>query len=122
MKTRSVQGGTLLANLGALRAEVAESRIQVDAARLLVLRAAAKIDEAGAKEARTLISIAKVHVPNAALAVIDKAMQVHGGVGLSHQFPLASWYARTRTVRFMDGPDATHLEVVAKAEVKLAKL
>ena len=122
LKSRSVQGGTLLANLGALRAELAESRIQVDSARLLVLRAASKIDEAGAKEARTLISIAKVQVPNAALAVMDKAMQVHGGVGLSHQFPLAAWYSRTRTVRFMDGPDATHLEVIAKTEIGRAKL
>jgi len=116
MRSRTVQGGTPLANLGALRAEVAESRMQVDTARLLVLRAAAKMDESGAKAARTLISEAKVYVPNAALAVIDKAMQVHGGVGVSYQFPLAAWYARTRTVRYMDGPDATHREVIAKTE------
>ena len=79
-----------MADLGALRAEIAESRIQVDTARLLVLRAASKMDEAGPKAARTLISEAKVYVPNAALSVIDKAMQVHGGVGVSHQFPLAA--------------------------------
>jgi len=98
MRTRTVQGGTPLEKLGSLRVEIAESRIQVDQARLLVLRAATAMDEVGAKNARKLISMCKVQVPKAALAVLDKAMQVHGAIGLSHQFPLASWYARTRTV------------------------
>jgi alkylation response protein AidB-like acyl-CoA dehydrogenase len=116
MRSRTVQGGTPLEKLGSLRVEIAESRIQVDQARLLVLRAATAMDEVGAKNSRKLISMCKVQVPKAALAVIDKAIQVHGAIGLSHQFPLASWYARTRTVRFMDGPDASHLEVIAKEE------
>jgi len=98
MRTRTVQGGTPLEKLGSLRVEIAESRILVDQARLLVLRAATAMDEVGAKNARKLISMCKVQVPRAALEVIDKAMQVHGAIGLSHQFPLASWYARTRTV------------------------
>jgi len=114
MRERTVKGGVRLVDLDSLRVEVAESRIAVDQARLLVLRAASAVDQVGAKAARALISQCKVAVPNLALAVIDKAIQVHGGVGLSHQLPLAAWYARTRTVRFMDGPDSVHLDVVAK--------
>ena len=98
MPTRTVQGGTPLEKLGFLRVEIAESRILVDQVRLVVLRAATAMDEVGVKNARKLISMCKVQVPRAALEVIDKAMQVHGAIGLSHQFPLASWYARTRTV------------------------
>ena len=106
-----------LADIASLRVEVARSRIDIEQARLLVLRAAAVMDQRGAKEARFLISMAKVRVPEIALRVIDKAVQCSGAVGLSHQLPLASWYARTRTVRFMDGPCASHLEVIAKAEM-----
>jgi acyl-CoA dehydrogenase len=122
MRTRTVQGGTPLEKMGSLRVDIAECRIKVDQARLLVLRAATAMDEVGAKEARALISMCKVQVPKAALSVIDQAIQVHGGVGLSHQFPLASWYARTRTVRFMDGPDSSHLEVIAKSEFARSQL
>ena len=114
MRTRTVQAGTPLEKLGSLRAEIADLRIQVEQARLLVLRAATAMDEVGAKNARALISMCKVQVPKAALAVIDRGIQIHGAVGMSHQFPLASWFVRTRTVRFMDGPDASHLEVIAK--------
>ncbi|KAH9255699.1 hypothetical protein BASA81_006093 [Batrachochytrium salamandrivorans] len=120
MQTRSVQGGKLLESMQSLRNELAESRIELEQARLLVLRAAASMDEVGAKESRALISMCKVQVPRAVLHVLDKAMQMHGGVGVSHQFPLASWYARTRTVRYMDGPDSSHLEVIAKDELAKA--
>lgn len=114
MRERTVQGGTPLEKLGSLRVEIAESRIAVNSARLLVLHAASEMDRVGAKNARNYISMCKIQVPKLALQVIDKAIQVHGGVGLSHQFPLAGWYARTRTVRFMDGPDSSHAEVIAK--------
>merc|ERR1712187_1033450 len=97
---------------------VAQSRIDVDNARLLVARAARELDRHGAKAARGLIAEAKVAVPRLALTVLDRAIQVHGGVGLSHQFPLAQWYARTRTVCFMDGPDEVHLDSIAKLELK----
>jgi alkylation response protein AidB-like acyl-CoA dehydrogenase/aminoglycoside phosphotransferase (APT) family kinase protein len=116
LKTRTIRNGTPLAKFDSLQVEVAQSRIAIDEARLLVLRASSAMDLYGAKEARYFISQAKVAVPDIALEVIDKAIQVHGGVGLSHQFPLASWYARTRTVKFMDGPSATHLDVIWKGE------
>lgn len=115
----------LTADKGAIRTDLANCRIKVDQARLLVLQAAHQMDVrgAGSPEARQAISMAKVAVPLAALEVMDLAMQAHGGIGLSHQFPLAAWYARTRTVRYMDGPDETHREVVAKLELrKQAKL
>lgn len=111
----SVNGGKLI-NISSLRVEIARSRIDLEQARLLVLHAASAMDRFGAKNARHLISMAKVRVPEVALSVIDKAIQCCGAVGLSHQLPLAGWYARTRTVRFMDGPDASHLEVIAKSE------
>jgi alkylation response protein AidB-like acyl-CoA dehydrogenase/aminoglycoside phosphotransferase (APT) family kinase protein len=111
------QGRVSMQQLQSLRFQLAQSRVELDQARLLVLRAATLVDQVGAKNARKLISMCKVAVPNVALSVIDNAIQAHGAVGLSHQLPLAKWYARTRTVRFMDGPDSSHLEVIAKEEL-----
>lgn len=115
MKTRTVQGGTPLEKFSSLRQELADMKIQIEQARLLVLRAATAMDNVGPKEARDLISMCKVQVPRVALEIIDRAIQIHGAVGMSHQFPLASWYARTRTVVYMDGPTSSHHEVVAKS-------
>jgi len=117
MQTRSVQQGKMFSELGVLRAELADARISLDQARLLVMYTAAAMDSVGHHKARFLISQTKVAIPETVLKILDHAMQVHGGVGLSHQFPLSSWYARTRTVRFMDGPDAVHKEVIAKQEL-----
>lgn len=103
---------------GTIRQDIADSRIDISMMRQLVLQAAHKLDCVGSKEARKEIAMAKVNVPLIAQKVIDKTIQVHGGVGLSHQFPLSKWYARTRTVRFMDGPDAVHRETIAKLEIR----
>ena len=118
MRERSIKGGAVkYTDIDSLRVEVARARIAVDQARLMVLQAATAMDVVGAKEARAFISQCKVAVPELVLKVIDTAMQVHGAVGLSHQFPLAEWFARTRTVMYMDGPTSSHLEVIAKAEL-----
>uniref|UniRef100_A0A7S4NSN7 Acyl-CoA dehydrogenase/oxidase C-terminal domain-containing protein n=1 Tax=Paramoeba aestuarina TaxID=180227 RepID=A0A7S4NSN7_9EUKA len=116
--TRTVQGGKPLKDLSVLRAELAEARISVDQMRLLVLDAAHKLDKYGSKDARASISMAKVRVPEQALKVINTAMEVYGGLGLSSHIPLASWYARTDSVKRMDGPCAVHREVVAKMELR----
>ena len=120
MLSRTVKQGTPLATLGELRVELAESAMDVTQMRLLVLMAAHRIDTVGAKDAREEISMAKVRVLEQALRVIDKAMCVFGGVGLSHQFPLASWHARTDSARRMDGTSHVHRAVIAKTQ--LAKL
>lgn len=103
---------------GTIRQDIADCRMDVEMMRQLVLVAVHKMDCIGSKEARKEIAMAKVNVPLLAQRVIDKTIQVHGGVGLSHQFPLSKWYARTRTVRFMDGPDAVHRETIAKLELR----
>jgi acyl-CoA dehydrogenase len=118
--TREAFGSTLSA-MGVIRKDIADCRIAVDQARLLTLHAAHAMDLRGAKGARKEISMIQVAVPNMAQEVIDKAIQVHGGIGVSHQFPLAQWFARVRTVRFMDGPDEVHRDVVAKLELRKAQ-
>ena len=96
--------GHPMSEFGAIRKDIADMRIAIDAARELTVAAARAIDAVGSKEARKQIACIKVHVPLVAQRVIDMAIQAHGGVGMSHQFPLAAWWARTRSVRFMDGP------------------
>lgn len=115
--SRSAFGSTLSA-MGTIRKDIADCRIAIDQTRLLTLRAAHAIDALGSKAARKYISMIKVEAPRMALEVMDKAMQVHGGIGVSYQFPLASYYARTRTVRYMDGPDEVHRETIAKLELR----
>lgn len=107
-----------LSEKGTIRKDIADCRIDVEKMRNLVVNAAHRIDTVGSKEARKDIAMAKVAVPLMAQALLDKVMQAHGAVGLSHQFPLSKWYARTRTVRFMDGPDEVHRETVAKLELR----
>ena len=97
---------------------IAESRILIDQARLLVFKAAHMMDTAGNKVARKEIAMIKVAAPNMALQVIDWAMQVHGGGGVSQDFGLASAYAQARTLRFADGPDEVHRNQIARLELK----
>jgi acyl-CoA dehydrogenase len=110
--------GKPLAEQGSLRAAIADSRIEIDQARLLVLKAAAMMDTVGVKTARSEIAMIKVVVPNMALAVLDRAIQVHGGAGVCDDFFLASAWANTRTLRIVDGPDEVHREAIAKLELR----
>ena len=109
--------GRTLDEQGTVRESIARSRIEIDQARLLVLKTADLIDKYGAKGARTEISAIKVAAPEVALAVIDRAIQLHGGAGVSDDTPLANFYAHARTLRIVDGPDAVHLRGVAKEEL-----
>jgi acyl-CoA dehydrogenase len=109
--------GRTLAEQGSLRHAIAHSRIEIDQARLLTMAAARALDAGGAKGARKQIAMIKVVAPNVALNVIDRAIQVHGGAGVCQDFPLASAWAHTRTLRLADGPDEVHLESIAKQEL-----
>jgi len=109
--------GKPLAEQGALRHEIARSRIEIDQARLLTLDAAHTMDVHGNKVAKKAIAMIKVVAPNMALGVIDRAIQVHGGGGVSQDFPLAYAWACARTLRLADGPDEVHLEAIAKQEL-----
>jgi len=106
-----------VAEQGVTRERIAEARIMIDQARLLTLNAAWKMDTAGNKVAKQEIAMIKVAAPNMALQVIDWAMQVHGGGGVSDDFPLAAAYAHARTLRFADGPDEVHRNAIAKQEL-----
>jgi acyl-CoA dehydrogenase len=97
---------------------IAESRMEIDQARLLTLYAAHKMDELGNKEARAEIAMIKVVAPNMTQKVIDRAIQMHGGAGVSPDFPLAKAWAGNRTLRLADGPDEVHRETIAKMELK----
>ncbi|GAA5237009.1 acyl-CoA dehydrogenase [Verticiella sediminum] len=109
--------GRLLSDQGVTRERIAESRILIDQARWLTLNAAYMMDTVGNKEARKEIAMIKVAAPNMACQVIDWAMQVHGGAGVSQDFPLADAYAKARTIRFADGPDEVHRNQIAKLEL-----
>jgi acyl-CoA dehydrogenase len=97
---------------------IAESRIEIDMARLLCMKAAWLMDTVGNKHARTEIAAIKVAAPNVALKVIDRAIQVHGGAGVSDDFPLATMYAHLRTLRLADGPDEVHKRTIARHELR----
>jgi acyl-CoA dehydrogenase len=109
--------GRTLAEQGTIRAAIAQSRIEIEQARLLVLKAACRMDTVGNKEARAEIAMIKVVAPNVALAVLDRAIQAHGGAGVSQDFFLARAWANSRTLRLADGPDEVHLESVARGEL-----
>jgi acyl-CoA dehydrogenase len=116
--TQRTAFGKTLSEQGTVREMIAQSRIEIDQARLLTLHAAHMMDTVGNKAARGQIAAIKVVAPNMALAVIDRAIQVFGGAGVSQDTPLANMYAQARTLRLADGPDAVHLETVAKEEYK----
>jgi acyl-CoA dehydrogenase len=113
-----VNFGTAIADKGSFREKLAEMRIDIDQSRLLTLHAAAKMDAVGNKAARKEIAMIKVAAPNMALGVIDRARQLHGGGGMSDDFPLAAMYARTRAMRLFDGPDEVHRRQIARMELR----
>lgn len=109
--------GKPIANLGGNRDIIANARMNIEQARLLVLRAAWKIDKVGAMAAMSDISQIKVVVPNMTQAIADAAMQIHGGGGLSSDFPLAAIFASARIIRLADGPDEVHRGLISKLEL-----
>ncbi len=110
--------GRRLADLGANHDIIANARMEIEMARLLCLKAAWMMDTVGVKEAQPWISKIKVVAPLMALKVVDEAMQMHGGSGISQDFPLAQMWTHLRTLRFADGPDAVHRRVVARTELR----
>ncbi|HVF57756.1 MAG TPA: acyl-CoA dehydrogenase family protein [Pyrinomonadaceae bacterium] len=115
--TRRVAFGKPVAEQGTIRADIASSRIEIEQARLLTLKAALVMDTAGNKAARAEIAMIKVVAPNLALRVIDRAVQAHGGAGVSEDFMLAAAWANARTLRLADGPDEVHVESIARIEL-----
>lgn len=109
--------GKPLVNLGGNRERIAEARLRIDQARLLVLKTAWLLDRHGVAGARYEVSAIKAVVPRMAADVIDMAIQLHGGAGLSDDFPLAAGYAAARSLRLADGPDEVHLGMVAREEL-----
>lgn len=118
---RKTTFGKQLREHGVILEWVAKSRIEIDAARLVVLNAAIKMDEHGPKAALTEIAEAKVLVPQTALTVIDRAVQSFGGAGVSQDTPLANMWAGIRTLRLADGPDEVHLQQMGRNENKRGK-
>jgi acyl-CoA dehydrogenase len=117
LKSR-VAFGRPVADQSVWHERIAESRIEIDTARLLTLKAAYMMDNVGNKAARAEIAMIKVLAPNVAQKVIDWAIQAHGGGGVSQEFPLAAMYAHNRTLRLADGPDEVHRNAIAKLELR----
>ena len=109
--------GRPLAEQGTIRADIATSRMEIEQARLLTLKAAYMMDTVGNKVARAEIAMIKVAVPNVTLRVLDRAIQAHGGAGVSQDTFLAGAWAGVRTLRLADGPDEVHIEAIAKLEL-----
>jgi acyl-CoA dehydrogenase len=118
---KRVAFGKPLAEQGTIRAVIAESRMEIEQARLLTLKAAYMMDTVGNKAARTEIAMIKIVAPNIALRVLDRAIQAHGGAGVSQDTFLANSWAMVRTLRLADGPDEVHAESIAKWELAKSK-
>uniref|UniRef100_A0A0E0LPQ9 Acyl-CoA dehydrogenase family member 11 n=1 Tax=Oryza punctata TaxID=4537 RepID=A0A0E0LPQ9_ORYPU len=114
--------GKKIAQHGSFLADLAKCRVELEQARLLVLEAADQLDRHGNKKARGILAMAKVAAPNMALKVLDMAMQVHGGAGLSSDTVLSHLWATARTLRIADGPDEVHLGTIAKLELQRARM
>jgi acyl-CoA dehydrogenase len=110
--------GSRLLDKQIIQSWIADSRLQIEQARLLVLYAAWKMDTVGKKEARQEISMIKVVAANCFLDVLDRAMQVHGAMGVTNDTPLARMWAHARTLRIVDGPDEVHKMVIARRETR----
>jgi acyl-CoA dehydrogenase len=110
--------GKPLAEQGVVQEWIAESRIRIEQARLLVLKAAWLMDTVGNRGAHTEIQAIKVAVPSTVEWVLDKAIQAHGGGGVSQDFPLASLWTQARTMRIFDGPDEVHKRSLARRELR----
>ena len=110
--------GKPLADQGTIRADIAKSRMEIEQARLLVLKAAYMMDTAGNKAAQGEIAMIKVIAPNVALNVLDRAIQAHGAMGVCQDTFLANYWAQVRTLRLADGPDEVHTNAIAKLELK----
>jgi acyl-CoA dehydrogenase len=115
--TERMAFGKRLAEQGVVREAIADSRIEIEQARLLTLKAADLMDRMGNKAARAEIAMIKVVAPAMALRVIDRAVQVHGGAGVSEDFGLAAAWANARSLRLADGPDEVHRQAIAKQEL-----
>ncbi len=116
-KSRIAFGKTLV-EMGSVRQDIAKSRTEIDQARLLTMYAAHMMDTVGNKVARKEIAMIKVVAPNMALRVLDRAIQVHGGMGVSSDTWLAAAWAHIRALRLADGPDEVHLEAITRLELK----
>ena len=116
--SRARPSAAAVASRGNVQDWIAESRIEIEMARLLTLKTAWLMDTVGNRHARTEIASIKVAAPNVALKVIDRAIQVHGGGGVSDDFPLAAMYAHMRTLRLADGPDEVHKMTIARRELR----
>jgi alkylation response protein AidB-like acyl-CoA dehydrogenase len=110
--------GRRLEEFNSIRQDIAKSRMEIEQARLLVLKTAQMMDTVGNKEARREIAMIKVIAPNMLLNVLERAIQAHGGAGVSQDTFLAAAWAGARTLRLADGPDEVHMETVAKLEMR----
>lgn len=110
--------GRTLDTYSSIRQDIAKSACEIEQTRLLVLSAADKMDKVGNKEAKELIAMIKIVAPNMALKVIDRAIQILGGLGVSSDTPLAHFYAGARILRLADGPDEVHMSQLGKGIIK----
>jgi acyl-CoA dehydrogenase len=117
VRSRQAFGGPI-SDQGVVQQQIAESRMEIEQARLLVLKTAWLIDRDGASGARAEVAAIKVIAPRVACAVVDRAVQAHGGGGVSGDFPLARMWTQARSLRLADGPDEVHLRSVAREELR----